>query len=123
MFECLLICLSKLDVYDLSHIIPDHNLLMWFLDLSPYLCMNTVRIQQSPSADFVKYALTNIPPDFLMRSECVTHIQDCIRLFEIGTEEQQQLNEGYDKFCNFVKSIIKLYTLKKAYWSENLSVL
>ncbi len=102
--------------------------------------MNPVRDQQTPSADFVKYDLANILPDFLMSPECVTHIQDCIRLIEIGTEEQQQLNEVYDKFSNFVKSEMneklshktvhiknglsnKRRKVKKAYWSENLSVI
>ncbi len=103
--------------------------------------MNPVRVQQTPSADFVKYDLTNIPPDFLMSPESVTPIQDCIRLtIEIGTEEQQQLNEVYDKFSNFVKSEMieklshktvhiknglsnKRCSVKKAYWSENHSVL
>ncbi len=58
-------------VADPAHIMPDHNLLMWSLNLSPYLCMNPVRVQQTPSADFVKYDLTNIPPDCLMRPETV----------------------------------------------------
>ncbi len=39
-----------------------------------------------------------------MSPECVTHIQDCVRLIEIGTEEQQHLNEVYDKYCDFLKS-------------------
>ncbi len=66
--------------------------------------------------------------------------RDCIRLIEIVTEEQQQLNKVYNKFNNFVKSEMneklrhktvhiknglsnKRHRAKKAYWSENLSVL
>ncbi len=58
----------------------------------------------------------------------------------MGTGEQQQLNEVYDKFSNFIKSEMneklshkivhiknglsnKRHIVKKAYWSENLSVL
>ncbi len=38
-----------------------------------------------------------------MSPECITHIQDCIKLTDIGTEEQQQLNEVYNIICDFVK--------------------
>ncbi len=44
-------------VADPVHILPDHNLLMWSLDLSAYLCVNPVRVQRTPSDDLFNITL------------------------------------------------------------------
>ncbi len=84
------------------HILPDHNLLMWTLDISshlPALSLTEQNGQSIPTAEFVKYNCSEIPETFMLNDSIVAQIQSCIQSIENTVYNQSVIDEEYEQFC------------------------
>ena len=123
-----------------AHVISDHNLIMWKLDLPVNITSANSAGGCTPIVSYVKYDLTNIPPDFLQGGLVQRQIDEYISIIENRVLNQERLNEMFDGFCNCVKSEMneklshrtvrvvnglsnKRRRVKKPYWTDDLSML
>jgi hypothetical protein len=98
-------CVGLVD--DPARVIPDHNLLMWKLDVSEYIVPVSTQYTTLPPKTWTKYDLTTIPQDFLMTPDIVAEIDACIDRLQSQQQDQNHLNEIYTSFCEFLETEMK----------------
>ena len=127
-------------VQDPTHIIPDHNLLTWSIDLGKSAWIHPEPRQyadQHMKKSFKRYDTSSIADNFLMDPQVVEQINMCINRLEMNEQQQVTLNTVYDQFCDIVKLEMdsklhhrtvhidsgltqKRRRVKKPYWSDEL---
>ncbi len=91
---------------DPHHILPDHNLLMWTLDISshlPALPLTEQNGQSIPTAEFVKYDCFEILETFMLNDPIVAQIQSCNQRIGNAVYNQSVIVEEYEQFCKVVQ--------------------
>ena len=84
-------------------LIPDHNMLLWSLDISQISRSHTNSNQQKRSVNITKYNMTDVPADLLDNRDTIDKLNDCIKRLQETECQQNQLNEIYNDFCQTVK--------------------
>ncbi len=120
------------------HILLDHNVLMWTLDISshlPALSLTEQNGQSIPTAEFVKCDCSEIPETFMLNDPIVAQIQSCIQRIENEVDNQSVIDEEYEQFCKVVDREMdekhvhrnikvkcdlsnKCRRIKKPYWND-----
>lgn len=127
-----------LTLFDPSHTVPDHSLLSWSMDLSPFINDSGESARAENTEPYKKFQVGNIPENFMMDTVTVNSVQTCIERLSQQQIKQDVVDEIYKDFCGATNACMgaelpskviypakehKRYKRGKPWWCDELTEL
>ena len=85
-------------LYDPTRKLPDHNLLQCVIDLTDYMCVSKLAVDdhgdKPESVAFKKYDVSDIPDGFMQGEDTMALLQQCIQRIENIHAVQQDVDDA-----------------------------